>query len=525
MQTKRMTRSLVAIAVVVAMSAGFVAGRHNAAPQWIDNAHAAGAVPSLQPTAPAPATPAQPPMMPAEAARATGMPDFSGLVDAYGPAVVNISAEHVAKSKPAAQQQRHAAPFANMSPDDPFYQFFKRFYGDQFPGGGAGGGDDDGGSGSQDENSMSLGSGFIISPDGYILTNAHVVAGANVITVKLTDKREFRAKVIGSDKPSDVAVLKIEAKSLPTVKIGDASKSKVGQWVVAIGSPYGFDNTVTSGIISAKARSLPDETYIPFIQTDVPVNPGNSGGPLFDMYGNVIGINSMIFSRTGGFQGLSFAIPINFAMKIKDDLIKTGRVERGRLGVTVQGVNQSLAQSFGLPKPQGALVSSIDKDGPAAKSQLKPGDVILSVDGVAIDDSATLPTVIADMKPGSTAHLTVWRDKKEKDIPIAIGAFPNASTVASSDSNASQVKLGVAVRALTSDERRQASVAGGLLVEQVAGPAAAAGIQPGDVILAINGQPLTAPDQLKDRLSNAGTSVALLIQRNSQQIFVPVDLE
>ncbi|CAM2141126.1 putative periplasmic serine endoprotease DegP-like [Pararobbsia alpina] len=524
MQTKRFSRSLVAVAVVVAISAGFVAGRHGATPQWIDNAHAAGAVPALQTTPPAP----QPaPVMPAEAARATGVPDFSGLVDAYGPAVVNISAEHVAKTKLSSpQQQRRATPFGNMSPDDPFFQFFKRFYGDQFPGGGGQGqgGDDDGGS-AQDQNSMSLGSGFIISQDGYILTNAHVVAGANVITVKLTDKREFRAKVVGSDKASDVAVLKIDAKSLPTVKIGDASKSKVGQWVVAIGSPYGFDNTVTSGIISAKARSLPDETYIPFIQTDVPVNPGNSGGPLFDMYGNVIGINSMIFSRTGGFQGLSFAIPINFAMKIKDDLIKSGHVERGRLGVTVQSVNQSLAQSFGMTKPQGALVSSIDKDGPAAKSQLKPGDVILSVDGIAIDDSASLPTIIADMKPGATAHLQVWRDKKEKDIGVTIGAFPNASKVASDDSNASQVKLGVAVRSLTADERRQASVAGGLLVEQVTGPAAAAGIQPGDVILAINGQPLTAADQLKDRLANAGTSVALLIQRNSQQIFVPVDLE
>ena len=522
MQTKRFSRSLVAVAVVVAISAGFVAGRHNTAPALIDAAHAAGAGPALQTTPTTPSAPVPAPMMPADAARTTGMPDFSGLVDAYGPAVVNISAEHVAKSKPAAQQHRMQP---NGSADDPFFQFFKRFYGDQFPGGGQGGGDgDDDGSG-QDQNSMSLGSGFIISPDGYILTNAHVVAGANVITVKLTDKREYRAKVIGSDKQSDVAVLKIEAKSLPTVKIGDASKSKVGQWVVAIGSPYGFDNTVTSGIISAKARSLPDETYIPFIQTDVPVNPGNSGGPLFDMNGNVIGINSMIFSRTGGFQGLSFAIPINFAIKIKDDLIKTGHVERGRLGVAVQSVNQSLAQSFGLPKPQGALVSSIDKDGPAAKSQLKPGDVILSVNGMAIDDSASLPTIIADMKPGATAQLQVWRDKKEKDISIVIGAFQTATKVASDNSNASQVKLGVAVRALTADERRQASVNGGLLVEQVTGPAAAAGIQPGDVILAINGQPLNAADQLKDRLSNAGTSVALLIQRNSQQIFVPVDLE
>ena len=511
MQSKQITRSLVAIAVAVAISAGFVAGRHDGATQLIDSAHAAGAVPEL--SGPAPAnTPA--PLMPAEAAAKTGMPDFSGLVDAYGPAVVNISAEHVVKRTASAQRRMPSGP--QMSPDDPFYQFFKRFYGDQMP-------DQDGGQ-SQDQNSMSLGSGFIISADGYILTNAHVVAGANVITVKLTDKREFRAKVIGSDKQSDVAVLKIEAKSLPTVKIGDASKSKVGQWVVAIGSPYGFDNTVTSGIISAKARSLPDETYIPFIQTDVPVNPGNSGGPLFDMNGNVIGINSMIYSQTGGFQGLSFAIPINFAIKIKDDLIRTGHVERGRLGVAVQDVNQSLAQSFGLPKPQGALVSSIDKDGPAAKSTLKPGDVILQVNGVPVDVSASLPTMIADMKPGSTVHLQVWRDKGYKDVTVTIGSFPGAQ-LAADDSKASQVKLGVAVRALTSDERREASVAGGLLVEQVTGPAAAAGIQPGDVILAINGQPLTAADQLKDRLSHSGDSVALLIQRNNQQIFVPVDLE
>jgi serine protease Do len=513
MQNKQITRSLVAIAVAVAISAGFVAGRHGTVP-LVDTAHAAGAVPELN-TTPAPAN-APAPLMPAEAAAKTGMPDFSGLVDAYGPAVVNISAEHVVKRTAAAPQQR--APFGpQMSPDDPFFQFFKRFYGNQMPD------QDGGGAPDQDQSSMSLGSGFIISADGYILTNAHVVSGANVITVKLTDKREFRAKVIGSDKQSDVAVLKIEAKALPTVKIGDASKSKVGQWVVAIGSPYGFDNTVTSGIISAKARSLPDETYIPFIQTDVPVNPGNSGGPLFDMYGNVIGINSMIYSRTGGFQGLSFAIPINFAMKIKDDLVKTGHVERGRLGVAVQDVNQSLAQSFGLPKPQGALVSSIDKDGPAAKSSLKPGDVILQVNGMPVDQSATLPTMIADQKPGATVHLQVWRDKSYKDVTVTIGAFPGAK-LAADESNASQVKLGVAVRALTADERRQASVAGGLLVEQVTGPAAAAGIQPGDVILAINGQPLTAADQLKDRLARTGDSVALLIQRNNQQIFVPVDL-
>jgi serine protease Do len=495
MNTKTLSRSAVAIAVAVAVSAGYVAGTRHADPQIITSAQAAA-------------------MMPAEAAAKTGIPDFSGLVETYGPAVVNISAKHVVK-RPA----RRSAQQLPIDPNDPFYQFFKRFYG-QFPGSG---GDGDGGT-QDDMPAASLGSGFIISSDGYVLTNAHVIDGANVVTVKLTDKREFRAKVVGKDKQSDVAVLKIDASSLPTVKIGDPNQSKVGQWVVAIGSPYGFENTVTSGIISAKGRSLPDENYTPFIQTDVPVNPGNSGGPLFNLQGQVIGINSMIYSQTGGFQGLSFAIPIDEAMRVKDELVKTGRVSRGRLGVAVQGVNQTLANSFGLSKPVGALVSSVDPGGPAAKGGLQAGDVILAVNGVAVDDSTDLPSQIAAMKPGSKATLDVWRDKSKKQLTITLGSMAETKVADNGGSSAEQGRLGVAVRALTPQEKSSTSLTRGLVVERSAGAAASAGIQPGDVILAVNGSPVSSPEQLRQIIAKAGNSVALLIQRDNAQIFVPVDL-
>ncbi|WP_144162878.1 DegQ family serine endoprotease [Paraburkholderia sp. BCC1885] len=507
MNAKTLSRSAVAVAVAVALSAGYVAGHRDVpAPQVITQAQAA--------------------MMPAEAAAKTGIPDFSGLVETYGPAVVNISAKHVVKrtalrSGAGGDGDGGNAQQLPIDPSDPFYQFYKHFFGG-VPGmqGGGGDGDDQG-----DTPSASLGSGFIVSSDGYILTNAHVVDGANVVTVKLTDKREFRAKVVGADKQSDVAVLKIDASNLPTVKIGDPNQSKVGQWVVAIGSPYGFDNTVTSGIISAKSRSLPNENYTPFIQTDVPVNPGNSGGPLFNLQGEVIGINSMIYSQTGGFQGLSFAIPINEAIKVKDDLVKTGHVSRGRLGVAVQGLNQTLANSFGLPKPNGALVSSVDPGGPAAKAGLQPGDVITAVNGSPVSDSTDLPAQVANLAPGSSATVTVWRDKSSKDIKVTVGSMADAK-VAKSDSAPEQVqgRLGVAVRPLTPDEKSSASITHGLLVQQSGGAAESAGIQPGDVILAVNGRPVTSVDQLKQMIAQAGNSIALLIQRDNAQIFVPVDL-
>jgi serine protease Do len=501
MKAKILTRSAVAAAVAIAVSAGYVAGHNNVpAPQVI--------------------APAQAAMMPAEAAAKTGIPDFSGLVETYGPAVVNISAKHVVKETANRRGNANQVP---MDPDDPFYQFFKRFYGN-VPGLGG-----DGGPGA-DRPSEGLGSGFIVSNDGYILTNAHVVDNANVVTVKLTDKREFRAKVVGVDKQSDVAVLKIDAKNLPVVKIGDPNGSKVGQWVVAIGSPYGFDNTVTSGIISAKSRALPNENYTPFIQTDVPVNPGNSGGPLFNLQGEVIGINSMIYSQTGGFQGLSFAIPINEAIKVKDALIKTGHVDRGRLGVTVQGMNQTLANSFGMSSPAGALVSSVEPGGPAAKAGLQPGDVITALNGSPVADSTSLPSQVAGLAPGTSAKVTVWRDKSSKDLSVTIGALKDAKTASASANGedggaaAQDTRLGVAVRPLTPDEKQQASISRGLLVQQSNGAAATAGIQPGDVILAVNGQPVTTAQQLKTMVSKAGDSIALLIQRDNAQIFVPVDL-
>lgn len=485
MKTRILSRSAIALAVAAALSAGYFAGRENIEP--VQSAHAVA-------------------MMPAEAAAKTGVPDFSGLVETYGPAVVNISAKHIVRQ--AAQR----LPQLPLDPGDPFFQFFRRFYGF-------------GGSiGPQQETpSTSLGSGFIVSKDGYILTNAHVIDGANVVTVRLTDKREFRAKVVGSDKQSDVAVLKIDAGNLPVVKIGDPKQSKVGQWVVAIGSPYGFDNTVTSGIISAKSRALPDENYTQFIQTDVPVNPGNSGGPLFNLQGDVIGINSMIYSQTGGFQGLSFAIPIDEAIRVKDQLVKTGHVSRGRLGVSVQGVNQALANSFGLKQPQGALISSVEPGGPAAKAGLKAGDVILQVNGAPVSSSSELPAQIAAMQPGTTAKLQVWRDRSAKNVNVTLGAFANDKVASNDAQGATQGRLGVAVRVLTPQEQR-AVQAHGLLVQDVTGPAAAAGVQPGDVILAVNGQPVTTPAQLASSISRAGSSVALLVQRDNAQIFIPVDL-
>ncbi|HTH74124.1 MAG TPA: DegQ family serine endoprotease [Trinickia sp.] len=496
MNARTFSRGAVAIAVAAALSAGYVAGTRHTDPQIISSAQAAA-------------------LMPAEAAAKTGVPDFSGLVETYGPAVVNISAKHVVKH--TARRSMQQLP---VDPSDPFYQFFKRFYG-QFPGFNGG---DEGGGGQEDVPSASLGSGFIISNDGYILTNAHVVDGANVVTVKLTDKREFKAKVVGTDKQSDVAVLKISASNLPTVKVGDPNQSKVGQWVVAIGSPYGFDNTVTSGIISAKARSLPNENYTPFIQTDVPVNPGNSGGPLFNLQGQVIGINSMIYSQTGGFQGLSFAIPIDEAMRVKDELVKTGHVSRGRLGVAVQGVNQTLADSFGLQKPAGALVSSVDPGGPAAKAGLQAGDVILAVNGTPVNDSTDLPSQIASMKPGAKATLDVWRDKGKKQLTVTLGALSDTKVADSGAQASEQGRLGVAVRPLTPQERNGTSLSHGLLVQQSSGPAASAGIQPGDVILAVNGRAVTSVQQFREVIAKSGNSVALLIQRDNAQIFVPVDL-
>ena len=434
------------------------------------------------------------------------LPDFSSIVEKYGPAVVNVRVSGVVKTGGQEPQM------PQFDPDDPFSQFFRHF---QQPGP------------SERTPMRGMGSGFIVSPDGIVLTNAHVVDGADEVIVKLTDKREFKARVLGADKLTDVAVLKIDAHDLPVVKIGDAGKERVGEWAVAIGAPFGFENTATAGIVSAKARSLPDQGYVQFIQTDVPVNPGNSGGPLFNLNGEVIGINSQIYSGTGGYQGVSFAIPINLAMQVEQQLVKNGKVERGQLGISIQSVDQSLAQAFGLKRATGALVSSVTPESPGAKAGLKSGDIILSFDGHNIADAADLPPLVAAVKPGDTAALSVWRKDSAHDMSVRVGDAATKTVVAANDNSegdAGKARLGLGVRPLTPEERAQANVSGGLLVEQVAGPAAQAGIEPGDIVLAMNGEPVSSVSQLRQLTERDGKHVALLVQHEDARIFVPLDL-
>jgi serine protease Do len=435
---------------------------------------------------------------------ASALPDFSALVEQNGPAVVNISTT----TAPVRTQMQ--LPQIPGDPGDQIQEFFRRF---QIP------------MPQGDSIRKGVGSGFIVSADGYILTNAHVVDDANEVTVKLTDNREFKAKVIGVDRRTDVALVKIDARNLPTVRIGDASKARVGQWVAAIGSPFGLENTVTAGIISAKSRSLPDETYVPFIQTDVAINPGNSGGPLFNMAGEVIGINSQIYSRTGGYMGLSFAVPIDVAMKVKTDLQKYGKVSRGRLGVTIQGVSQELADSFGLKKVQGALVSAVEAKSPADKAGVKTGDIILAVDGRTIENSIDLPRVIGETRPGTAVTLKVWRQGETRELTASLGEAPAEKVArADSESKTKPSKLGLSLRPLTDEERKQIEAESGLFVEQSEGPAARAGVQAGDVILAFNNQPVKSVDQLRRLVERSRGSVALLIQREGNKIYVPIRL-
>jgi serine protease Do len=464
--------------------------------------------------APPPAVAAAPTASPAVEGVLRALPDFSPLVERYGPAVVNVEVVE----KP---QQSNGVP--GLSPNDPFFDFFRRF---GIPG------PDQAPRGNQPP-VRGAGSGFIVSQDGYILTNSHVVANADEVTVRLTDRREFPAKVIGADERTDVAVIKINAANLPTVRLGDPTKIKPGQWVLAIGSPFGFENSATAGIISATARSLPSDNYVPFIQTDVAVNPGNSGGPLFNMSGEVIGINSQIFSRTGGYMGVSFAIPIDVARNIEDQLIKTGRVVRGRIGVTIQDVNAQLAESFGLDRPRGALVSSVEKDGPASKAGLTPGDVILGVNGHPIERYGELSGSIAAMKPGSDATLQVWRQGKQQAVNVKITELKEQQQTAANTPNGKPggrqtdqaTQLGLTVRALDQQEKDQVQTTGTLVVEDVAGPAASAGVQPGDIILGINGKRVKTVKELQDAAKASGKNVALLIQRDDAQIFVPLRIQ
>jgi serine protease Do len=439
-------------------------------------------------------------------AQVQGLPDFTELVEKQGPAVVNVSTTSAARS----------GPQSPVPEDDPFYDFFRRF-GPPQP---------------RDYEARSLGSGFIISADGYILTNAHVVEAAEDINVKLNDKREFKAKVIGSDKRTDVAVIKIEASGLPAVRIGDPERLKVGEWVLAIGSPFGFENTVTAGIVSAKGRSLPQENYVPFIQTDVAINPGNSGGPLFNLKGEVVGMNSQIYSRTGGFMGLSFAIPIDVAMDITHQLRTTGRVSRGRIGVVIQEVTKELAESFGLPKAAGALVNSVEKGGPADKAGIEPSDVILKFDGKTVNSTSDLPRIVAQTRPGSKATMQIWRKGAARDVTVTVGEMPEekvAQRPGRRDSKSGNVvaRLGLTVSELSAEQRKELGIGGGLLVEDVQGAAAKAGIRRGDILMALNNQDVKSVEQLTQLLSqfDKAKSVALLIRRGDGALYVALRLD
>jgi serine protease Do len=447
-------------------------------------------------------------------AMASMLPDFSSMVQKYGSAVVNISvvSKTTASWNPQGDDDQGddeggnggnggngANPFGPNSPFAPF------FHG-QAP--------------QQQRPVHGEGSGFIIRPDGYIMTNAHVVNGATEVTVRMTDRREYTAKVIGVDTKSDIAVIKISAKDLPTVKIGDSRQLKVGEWVLAIGAPFGFENSATAGIVSAKGRTL-DSGYVPFIQTDVPINPGNSGGPLFNMRGEVVGINSQIYSRSGGYMGVSFSIPIDVAMQVGQQLQTTGHVTRGKLGVVIQNVTQGLADSFGLPQPEGALVSSVEKGGPAEHAGVEPGDVILKLNGEPLKESSELPVRVASVAPGTSVELEIWRNHETRTISVKLGTMEDKRTAANSNASAEGGKLGLAVRPLTAEEQRQANTKG-LVVERASGPAADAGIQQGDVVLAANGAPVTSVDELRGAVEKSKGHVALLIQRGDTRLFVPV---
>jgi serine protease Do len=468
-------------------------------------AHAAPSQTAQIAAAPAPAAAA-----PATVNPVAALPDFSGMVQKYGPAVVNITV--TTKVSTAWQGEENGDdegggngndnPFGPNSPFAPFFRNFK--FQNPHP-----------------EPIHGEGSGFIIRSDGLIMTNAHVVKGASEVTVRLTDRREYPAKVIGIDARSDIALIRIKATNLPTVKIGDSRSLKVGEWVLAIGAPFGFDNSATAGIVSAKNRPLGGDA-VPFIQTDVPINPGNSGGPLFNMRGEVVGVNSQIYSRSGGYQGVSFSIPIDVAMKVGNQLETSGHVTRGKLGVVIQNVTQDLSDSFGLPQPEGALVSSVEKGGPAARAGIEPGDVILKLNGEPIESTTELSEKIAELGPGAAADLEVWHNRASRSFSVKLGTLEDPHTARKDEPQHAGGKLGLAVRPLTSEEQRQGNVQGGVLVEQASGPAADAGIQPGDIVLSANGAPVSSAQALKSAVESSKGHVALLIQRGEARIFVPV---
>jgi serine protease Do len=446
------------------------------------------------------------------------LPDFTDLYERQGPAVVSIDVTQKAR------RQR----FPDISEDDPFYEFFRRF--GQIPRNGPGG--------QREFETQSTGSGFILSPDGYIVTNAHVVDEANEVTVRLSDKREFIAKVVGTDKRTDVALIKIDAKELPRVAIGDPDKLKVGEWVVAIGKPFGLENTMTAGIVSAKGRDLPQENLVPFIQTDVAINPGNSGGPLFNMKGEVVGINSLIYSRTGGYMGLAFAVPIDIAMNAVTQLKEKGRVTRGRIGVQIQELTKEAAEAFGLRQANGALVNGVEAGGPAAKAGIESGDIILKVDGRDVHSSNDLPRIITAVRPGTKITLTVWRKGASRDIPVTVAEIKedNAASPARKGGSpapkekAKPNRMGLVLSDLTDEQRKELELkSGGVLVEDVVG-VVRGNVQPGDVILAIiqKGAPIEAKSaaQVNEYLGklDKGASVTLQVRRGDNTFYTTLKL-
>ncbi|MCM5571404.1 Do family serine endopeptidase [Burkholderiaceae bacterium FT117] len=457
---------------------------------------AAAAVAQASPVAPAQAAPgADAAPVPLKMA-----PDYRGIVERYGPAVVGIQVEG-----PVPASRNEDPELEN----DPFYRFFR---GLPMPRGRT--------------PMRGQGSGFIVGADGVILTNAHVVRDAATVTVKLADRREFEAKVLGIDQATDVAVLKIQASGLPTVRLGDPRQLAVGDYVLAIGSPFGFEQSATSGIVSAKGRALPGDAYVPFIQTDVAVNPGNSGGPLFDAQGRVVGINSQIWSRTGGYQGLSFAIPIDVATRVRDQVLATGTVRHARLGVTVQELNQDLADSFGLDAPKGALIASVLPGSAADKAGLKAGDIVLSMNGKAIEHSTELSALVGMASPGEQVSIEYLRGGARKLVSAVLGESPAnlAAADAPGAGDSGEAKLGVAVRPLAPEERQATQLRAGLVVEDVSGAAEQAGIEPGDVILAVNGKPVETVEQLRAAVGGDRHRLALLVQRAGARIFVPVKI-
>ncbi|WP_225033405.1 DegQ family serine endoprotease [Paraburkholderia sp. XV] len=472
----------------------------------------------------------------ASAAPAANLPDFTDLVDKVGPAVVNI--------RTTARVSNSTRGLPPGMDDGDMSEFFRRFFGipmpnsPQSPGtpnspnSPRGGNNDQDQSpdsgGSDSEQNSGVGSGFILSADGYVMTNAHVIDDADTIYVTLTDKREFKAKLIGVDDRTDVAVVKINATNLPTVPIGDSNKVRVGEWVVAIGSPFGLENTVTAGIVSAKGRDTGD--YLPFIQTDVAVNPGNSGGPLINMQGEVIGINSQIYSRTGGFMGISFAIPIDEAMRVADQLKTAGKVTRGRIAVAIGEVTKDVADSLGLPKAQGALVSSVEPGGPADKAGVQPGDIILKFNGHNVDTATDLPRMVGDTKPGTKATITLWRKGQTRELPVTVAEMQPDKTAKVDPKKAPTPKprasnaLGVAVSDIPADQMKTLKLRNGVQVDAVDGPAARVGLQRGDIILRVGDTDITSAKQFDEMTSHLDPSkmVALLVRRGENTQFVPV---